>query len=137
MALYSGVTGKISTKTGTAETESDLLHMATWDVSLTKSMIEVTSFGNDYKEKVPSVKDWSAKADGTTDFSADSGQAALIDAYENGAEIAAAFYLDEDTFLSGKCYITDLDITHDAEGASKISISLAGSGKASLTKPTE
>lgn len=136
MALYSGVTGKISTKIGSASSETDLLHLSTWTVSLTKSMIEVVSFGNDYKEKVPSVKDWSAKSDGTTDFSADSGQAALMDAFESGTEIMASFYLDEDTFLSGKCYITDLEIKHDAEGKSEISISLAGSGKASLTTPT-
>lgn len=135
MSLYSGVTGKISTKIGAEDAAKDLLHMSTWDVSLTKAMIEVTSFGNDYKEKIPGIKDWSAKADGTTDFSADSGQSALVEAFESGAKIEGSFYLDDDTFLSGECYITDLQITHDAAGASKISISVAGSGKAALTTP--
>lgn len=135
MALYSGVTGKISTKIGTGEAK-DLLHMATWSVSLTKAMIEVTSFGSDYKEKVPGIKDWTAKSDGTADFASTSGQADLIDAFENGTVIEGAFYLDDDTFLKGNCYITDLQIDHDAAGAAKISISVAGSGKATLTTPT-
>lgn len=76
MALYSGVTGKISTKIGEAAAK-DLLHMSTWNVTLSKNMIEVTSFGDDYTENVPGIKKWTAKADGTTDFASTSGQAEL------------------------------------------------------------
>lgn len=135
MSLYSGVTGKISTKIGEAAAK-DLLHMSTWNVTLSKNMIEVTSFGDDYTENVPSIKKWTAKADGTTDFASASGQAELQQAFENGTLIEASFYLDNDTFFTGNCYITDLQIDHDAANASKISISIAGSGAPTLTVPT-
>lgn len=135
MALYSGVTGKLSIKNSAAGEETDLVHIANWDVSLSKEILEVLSFGDEYKEKVPSVKDWSASADGTADFDSDSGQKALVDAFEAGTKLTAAFYLDEDTFLRGDCYVESLDISHAADGKADISISLAGSKAALLTVP--
>jgi len=132
--LYSGVTGKISIKKGSAAA-IDLVHMANWSISLSKEMIEVVSFGDDYKEKVPAVKDWSGNSDGKVDFSTGGGQAELLTSFEDGTELQASFYLDDETFLFGKCYIESLEISHAADGAAEVSISVAGSGKAELTKP--
>lgn len=135
MALYSGVTGKISVKKGKGDAV-DIVHMATWSVELTKEIIDVVSFGEDYKEKVPSIKDWSASADGTADFDTDGGQKMLADAFESGEKLTGSFYLDEDTFLVGDCYIESLSIEHAADGKADISISLAGSKAVTLTAPT-
>ena len=135
MALYSGVTGKISVKKG-AEEAVDIIHMATWSVELTKEIIPVVSFGDDYQEKVPSIKDWSASADGTADFDADGGQKMLLDAFDSGEKLTGSFYLDADTFLVGDCYIESLTIEHAADGKADISISLAGSKAVALTVPT-
>lgn len=134
MALYTGVTGKLSITKG-SETEKDLVHIASWDVSLSKEILEVVSFGEDYKEKAPSVKDWSATADGSADFDSDSGQKALVDAFEAGTKLTGTFYLNETTFLKGDCYVESLDISHSADGKADISISLAGSKAVLLTVP--
>lgn len=136
MALYSGVTGKITTKVGAADAKT-LLHMSTWNVSLSKNMVEVTSFGSDYAENIPGIKKWTAKADGTADFASTSGQAELQSLFESGGVLTASFYLDDNTYFSGSCYITDLTIDHDAAGAAKVSISIAGSGAATLTVPSQ
>jgi len=133
--LYTGVTGKISISTGVSTT-TYLAHMATWSVDLTKNIIEVVSFGDDYKEKIPSIKDWSASGDGKADFGSSNGQVDLLNAFENGTKVKAAFYLDENTFFTGDAYIESLTVNHAADGAGDISISLAGSGKATLTLPT-
>lgn len=135
MALYSGVTGKLSIKTGSG-TEKDLLHMATWSVELTKKILEVPSFGQEYMEKVPSLKDWSASADGTADFATESEQKELVDAFDNGTKLTASFYLNTNTFLTGDCYVESLTIKHDSEGKADISISLAGSQAVTLTLPS-
>ncbi len=136
MALYSGVTGKISIKKG-EDTAIDIVHMSSWSVELTKDIIEAVSFGEDYKEKVPSIKDWSASADGSADFDKDGGQKVLLDAFESGVKLVASFYLDEDTFFVGDCYIESLSIEHAADGKGDISISLAGSKAVSLTVPSD
>ena len=129
MALYSGVTGSISVD------GNKLLHMSNWDVSLSKDILEVVSFGEDYKEKVPSIKDWSATSDGSTDFATGGGQKELHEAFESGAPLEAEFYLDENTFLGGTAFIESLNISHAADGKSDISIGLAGSGANILTLP--
>jgi len=136
MALYSGVTGKISIKKG-KDTAIDIVHMSSWSVEMTKEIIDVVSFGDDYKEKVPSIKDWSASADGSADFAADGGQKMLLDAFESGEKLTGSFYLDDDTFLVGDCYIESLSIEHAADGKGDISISLAGSKAVSLTVPSD
>lgn len=135
MALYTGVTGKLAFKKGAA-TEVDIVHMANFSVSLSKEILEVISFGNDYKEKVPSIKDWSASADGTADFAADGGQKMLLDAFEDGAKLQGSFYLDDTTFLQGDCYVESLEISHAADGKADVSISLAGSNAVTLTVPS-
>ena len=135
MALYTGVTGKISIKSGTSEA-TDLLHMSNWKVSISKNIIEAISFGEDYKEKVPSVKDWSATADGSADFDTKSGQKALIDAFEAGTVLTGSFYLSEGVFFQGDCLVESLDISDAADGKADISISLAGSKAVGLTVPT-
>lgn len=136
MALYTGVTGKLSFKASGAESETDIVHMSSWNVSLSKEILEVLSFGSDYKEKAASIKDWSASADGTCDFDTKSGQKILYDAFESGNTIKGTFYLNENTFLQGDCLVESLEIDHSADGKADISISLAGSKAAVLTLPT-
>ena len=134
--LYTGVTGKLSIKQGVEEAV-DIVHIANWSVDLSKEILEVLSFGDEYKEKVPSIKDWSASADGTADFAKNGGQKALVDAFESGAKLTGSFYLDATTFLQGDCFVESLTIDHAADGKADISISLAGSKAAVLTVPAE
>ena len=136
--LYTGVTGSIKMATydgDTAGTPAALAHMANWSVNISREMIEVVSFGSTYKEKIPSIKDWSASSDGKADFDNKNGQAMLVKAFENGTKLKASFYLDENTFLEGDCYIESLDVEHAADGAGDISISLSGSNAVVLTLP--
>lgn len=136
--LYTGVTGSIKIaeyKDNSAGTSSALAHMANWTVNISREMIEVVSFGSTYKEKIPSIKDWSASSDGKADFDNANGQTMLVNAFENGTKLKASFYLDENTFLEGDCYIESLDVEHAADGAGDISISLAGSNAVVLQYP--
>ena len=117
MSLYTGVTGKLSFKASGAESETDIVHMSSWNVSLSKEILEVLSFGS-------------------CDFDTESGQKILYDAFESGNTIKGTFYLNENTFLQGDCLVESLEIDHAADGKADISISLAGSKAAVLTLPT-
>ena len=133
--LYTGVTGYI--KLGESASAKTLAHMSSWEVELSKDIIEVVSFGNDYKEKVPSIKDWSASADGAVDFSTESGQKELLDAFENGTLLTFGFGITDTIFMEGTGYIESLTITDEADGNVTISISVAGSNAITLTLPEE
>ena len=135
MALYTGVTGYI--KLGERASAKSLAHMSSWEVELSKDIIEVVSFGNDYKEKVPSIKDWSASAEGAVDFDTESGQKQLLDAFENGTLLTFGFGITETIFMEGTGYIESLTITDEADGNVSLSISVAGSNAITLTLPEE
>lgn len=130
MALYTGVTGSISID------GEKIAHMSEWSLDQNKAMIDVPSFGQDYVERIPSLKDWSATCDGHVDYATDSGQKELREAFETGAAVEVKFYLDEDTFMSGTAFIESLNTSLASDGAATISISLAGSGATTLTLPT-
>ena len=124
--LYSGVTGKISIKKGTG-TAVEAAHIASFNVELSKEIIEVVSFGDEYKEKIPSIKDWTASADGAADFATAGGQKLLYDAFEDGAKVEAVFYLDTTTFFTGERTLRACPST-TRQTALPSPISLSGSG---------
>lgn len=135
MALYTGVTGYI--KLGKDTSAVKMAHMSSWEVELSKDIIEVVSFGNTYKEKVPSIKDWSATCDGAVDFDKNAGQKDLVDAFENGTLLTFGFGITDEIFMEGTGYIESLTITDEADGNVTVSISVAGSNAITLTLPNQ
>ena len=129
MALYAGKTGAI------AVDGKDVLHMGSWELSLSQDIHEVVSFGNRFKEKLPTILDWSATADGAADFETDSGQKELYDAWLSGDEIELKLALDEKTAFVGKAIVESLDVNTAADGAGEVSISLQGSNAVVLNLP--
>lgn len=134
MALYTGVTGFI--KIGTGVSAKSIAHMSSWEVEMSKDIIEIVSFGNGYKEKVPSIKDWSASADGAVDFDANSNQKDLLDAFEDGTLLTLGFGITSTIFMEGTGYIESLTITDESDGNVSMSISIAGSNAITLTLPS-
>lgn len=129
MAVYSG-------KTGTIGTEAKAwAHMSSFTLSLSQDIDEIVSFGDRYKEKIPTILDWSVSADGAVDFAVAGGQAELYTAWEAGTELEIKLALDLTTYWVGKAFIESLDFTTAADGHAELSISLAGSKALILTKP--
>lgn len=121
MALYSGKTGYI--KIG----QDVVAHMNSFSLEMTTDIIEVVSYGETYKEKIPSVMDWSASADGHCDFDSDSGQKDLITAHQAGNLVTLGLGITDGIYFEGTAYIESLDIDSDTEDSPTISISFAGS----------
>jgi len=89
MALYTGLTGYV--KKGSGVDASVIAHISGFELEKSAEILEDVSFGNDYKEKVPTIKDWSASANGSVDFDSTSGQEDLDDAFEDGTKLTFAF----------------------------------------------
>lgn len=136
MALYSGVTGKISIKKGTAEPK-DIVYANTFNVSLSKTIREILRFGKDTKEKRAGLKDWTASASGSADFSENGGQRELVQAYNDGSLVTVTFYLSEGVFMEGDALIENLEIGLEADGDATMDISLSGSGEVNFTYDAE
>lgn len=102
-------------------------------LELSKDIIEIIQFGAQYKEKVPSIKDWTASVEGTAAFSTDGAQKKLWDAFESGEAITIGIYLNEKTYFEGAALMSSLSL--DAAPDDKISISgeMSGTGTVTLT----
>ena len=122
--LYSGKTGYI--KKGTGASAVTIGHMSSFSLELSTDIIEVVAFGNTYKEKIPSIMDWSASAEGNCDFEPSHGQADLIEAYQNGELITLGLGITDDIYFEGTCYIESLSIENASDDSPTISIEFAG-----------
>ena len=128
--LYSGRTGAI--KIG----EKVIAHMNSFDLTLSTEIAEAISFGNIWKEKVPTILDWSATADGSADFSTTSGQGDLMTAFLDGQEVTLHLALNDTTYFEGMAFIESLDVSSTADGLAEVSVSFAGSNAVVLTSPS-
>ena len=125
MALYSGKTGYI--KKGTGVGAVTIGHMSSFSLELSTDIIEVVAFGNTYKEKIPSIMDWTASAEGNCDFEPTHGQADLIEAYQNGTLLTIGLGITENIYFEGTAYIESLSIENASDDSPTISIEFAGS----------
>lgn len=124
-----GLTAKVAIDT------KDIAYISGLDLTLEKSIIEVLSFGNRYKEKVPAINDWSATVDGTAAFAKDATQNSLLDAYDNDTLVTLKIYLNDNTYFEGKAYISSLNLTGSPDDKISISAEFAGSGAMTHTLP--
>lgn len=134
MSLYSGVTGQVKAKIG-GGADTAVAHINNFSVDISVDLAEVASLGRPYKEKVPGIKDWKAKADGAADFGT-GGQKPLLDAMDAGTPIEASFYLGAGTYFKGDAYIDAFSTSLAADGTAQASISLSGTGGVILTADT-
>lgn len=125
-----GLTAKVSIGT------TDIAYISGVDLTMEKSIIEVLSFGNRYKEKVPAINDWSATVDGTAAFAAGATQNQLLDAYDDDTLVTLKVYLNETTYFEGTAYISSINLSGAPDDKMSISAEFAGSGAMTHTIPT-
>ncbi len=132
--MYTGLTAKLSYVTSevkeenTVSAERVIGYISNWSVEETRDTIEVTRLGQMEKEIKPSLYSWTASAEGAADFS-EGGQKELRSAMFEDKEITVKFYLDGETCLTGKAYVTSFSTDISAEDKGNVSISLTGTGK--------
>ena len=117
--------------------ESDLGYVSGVDLDISRDIIEVLSLGKTYKEKIPSIKDWSVSIDGTLALATGSTQKDLYDAFEDGTPLTIGVYVDPDTYFEGTAYVSSFKISVSADDKINLSSELAGSGGVTLEVPTE
>lgn len=105
------------------------------ELSLEKDIAEILQFGAQYKEKLPTTKNWTASADGTAAFAAGESQHKLYQAYESGEFVTLTIKLDEGVYFEGNALISSLSISGSPDDALSLSAEFEGSGAVSFTLP--
>lgn len=131
---YTGLTACV--KIGASNAATVLAYVSGVDLTLEKDIIEILAFGKTFKEKVPSIKDWSVSIDGTVALATGGTQAQLYAAFDSGDPITLGIFLDDNTYFQGTGYVQNFNISASPDDKINLTSDIAGSGATTLTMPT-
>lgn len=126
---YSGLTARVQLNGVT------IGYINSLELNLEKDIAEVLQFGAQYKEKLPTIKNWTASSEGTVAFASGESQHKLYQAYESGEFITLTIKLDEGVYFEGQALISSLSISGSPDDALSISVEFEGSGAILFTLP--
>lgn len=130
---FTGLTAAI--KLGTSGSAELLAYVSGCDLTLEKDIIEILAFGMQFKEKVPSIKDWSVSIDGTVALAKGGTQEKLYNAFNDSTPITVGIYLNETTYFEGTGYVSSFNISAAPDDKISLTSEISGSGATTLTLP--
>lgn len=123
---FTGLTASV--KIGKDAEAKTLAYISGCTLSLSKDIIEILAFGMTYKEKVPSIKDWSLSIDGTVALVKNGTQEQLYQAFESGDLISLGIYLDDNTYFDGAGYVSSFEIEAAPDDKINLTSEISGNG---------
>ena len=98
-------------------------------LELSLDTLETTALGDDWKNYITGLKEWSASSEGDYEVPVDTeGQKALQDAFLNGTTVTVKLYVDGTNYYQGEAYINSLSIEDPVDDVVSISIEFTGTG---------
>ena len=100
--------------------------------------LETTALGDDWKNYITGLKEWTASSEGDYEVPTDTqGQAALQEAYLAGTTVIVKLYVDNANYYQGTAYISSLSIEDPVDDVVSISLELTGTGELSFHKESK
>ena len=100
-----------------------------WSLELALDTLETTALGDDWKNYITGLKEWSASSEGDYEVPVDAdGQQALQDAFLNGTTVTVKLYVDGTNYYKGEAFINSLSIEDSVDDVVSISIEFTGTG---------
>lgn len=121
-----GKNGKVVIGT---ESDQKVVGIKNWSLELSLDTLETTALGDDWKNYITGLKEWSASSEGDYEVPVDTeGQKALQDAFLNGTTVMVKLYVDGTNYYQGEAYINSLSIEDPVDDVVSISIEFTGTG---------
>lgn len=125
-----GKNGKVEIGSSTTK---KVVGIKNWSLELSLETLETTALGDDWKNYIAGLKEWSASSEGDYEVPVDSeGQKALQDAFLNGTTVMVKLYVDKSNYYQGEAYINSLSIEDPVDDVVSISIEFTGTGALSF-----
>ncbi len=100
-----------------------------WSLDLSIDTLDTTALGDDWKNYITGLKEWSASAEGDYNVHTDSaGQEALQLAFLTGESVDVSLYVNDSNAYKGKAVIASLAVEDPVDDVVSISIEFTGSG---------
>ena len=118
-----------------ASASKKVVGIKNWSLELSLDTLETTALGDDWKNYITGLKEWSASSEGDYEVPVDEeGQAALQDAFLNGTTVIVKLYVDAQNYYQGEAYINSLSIEDPVDDVVSISIEFTGTGALTFEK---
>ena len=105
-----------------------------WSLELSTDTLETTALGDDWKNYITGLMEWTASSEGDYSVETDTqGQAALQEAFLAGETVDLKLYVDDTHYYSGEAIINSLSIEDPVDDVVNISIEFTGNGELSFT----
>ena len=113
---------------GDSSTEK-VFGMKNWSLELSLETLETTALGDDWKNYITGLKEWTASSEGDYEVPTDTaGQKALQTAFLSGQVVKVKLYVDGSNYYTGDAYIASLSIEDPVDDVVSISIEFTGNG---------
>ena len=100
-----------------------------WSLELSLDTLETTALGDDWKNYITGLKEWSASSEGDYEVPVDAeGQKVLQDAFLKAETATVKLYVDDKNYYTGEAYINSLSIEDPVDDVVSISIEFTGTG---------
>ena len=127
-----GKNGKVVV--GTSGTEK-VVGIKNWSLELSLETLDTTALGDDWKNYITGLKEWTASSVGDYNVPTDTkGQEALQTAFLNGSTVQVKMYVDTSNYYQGEAYISSLSIEDPVDDVVSISIEFTGTGALTFNK---
>ena len=127
-----GKNGKVAIGT---DASGKVVGIKNWSLELSLETLETTALGDDWKNYITGLKEWTASSEGDYEVPVDEvGQAALQDAYLNGTTVTVKLFVDDTNYYQGEAYISSLSIEDPVDDVVSISIEFTGTGALTFEK---
>ena len=118
-----------------ASASKKVVGIKNWSLELSLDTLETTALGDDWKNYITGLKEWSASSEGDYEVPVDTeGQKALQDAFLNGTTVTVKLYVDGTNYYQGEAYINSLSIEDPVDDVVSISIEFTGTGALTFEK---
>ena len=105
-----------------------------WSLELSSDTLETTALGDDWKNYITGLMEWTASSEGDYSVGTDAeGKAALQEAFLAGETVDLKLYVDDTHYYSGEAIINSLSIEDPVDDVVNISIEFTGNGELSFT----
>lgn len=122
MAVLKGYAGNIKVGTNTIGEISE------WSLDVNADIVDTSAFGDEWKKKTATQKDWSGSCNGRLDPS-DAGQNALT----IGSDVTLELYVNDSNYYSGNAVVESISYGAAVADVITVTFNFTGNGLLSFT----
>lgn len=98
-----------------------------WTLDVSTGLEETQAFGDTWKERSATIREWSGSASGRFDDTDTNGHVAMQTAFLGGTTVAARFYIDGTNYYAGSAFV-QASIAAAENGLITVNYTVTGSG---------